>query len=267
MGSGTEVARQAADLVLADDNLATVVAAVDEGRRVYDNIRRFLRYAPLRRRRRDRRDAARPVRSAWPCRCCPPRSCGSTCSPTACPAWRSARNRPSPDVMRRPPRSPRESVLGGGLAARRPRHRRAHRRGDPRRRRVRPPGRPPWQSVVFLVLGLAQLGVALAVRVPRHSDHRRTKRSGRAREGGTRRVGPDPHVPWRCGPYGGEQQPSRGGRGLRRTSSGRRPGAPAARAARHRAARPRDADRLRRGGHSARTRRPPGRPGALQERG
>ncbi|MEV6210210.1 cation-translocating P-type ATPase [Kitasatospora sp. NPDC051914] len=42
---GTEVARQAADLVLADDELGTVVAAVQEGRRVYDNIRRFLLYA------------------------------------------------------------------------------------------------------------------------------------------------------------------------------------------------------------------------------
>ncbi len=42
---GTEVARQAADLVLADDELSTVVTAVEEGRRVYDNIRRFLLYA------------------------------------------------------------------------------------------------------------------------------------------------------------------------------------------------------------------------------
>ncbi len=41
---GTEVARQAADLVLTDDELGTVVAAVDEGRRVYANIRRFLTY-------------------------------------------------------------------------------------------------------------------------------------------------------------------------------------------------------------------------------
>ncbi|MEV6039028.1 HAD-IC family P-type ATPase [Nonomuraea sp. NPDC052116] len=41
---GTQVARQAADLVLADDNLDTVVAAVEEGRRVYANIRRFLVY-------------------------------------------------------------------------------------------------------------------------------------------------------------------------------------------------------------------------------
>ncbi|MEU1891203.1 cation-translocating P-type ATPase [Streptomyces pristinaespiralis] len=41
---GTEVARQAADLVLTDDELSTVVSAVEEGRRVYDNIRRFLLY-------------------------------------------------------------------------------------------------------------------------------------------------------------------------------------------------------------------------------
>ena len=41
---GTEVARQAADLILADDDLRTVVTAVAEGRRIYTNIRMFLRY-------------------------------------------------------------------------------------------------------------------------------------------------------------------------------------------------------------------------------
>jgi Ca2+-transporting ATPase len=42
---GTEVARQAADLVLTDDQLETVVHAVEEGRRIHDNLRRFLRFA------------------------------------------------------------------------------------------------------------------------------------------------------------------------------------------------------------------------------
>lgn len=42
---GTEVARQAADLVLADDDLGTLVAAVEEGRRIHTNVRRFLAYA------------------------------------------------------------------------------------------------------------------------------------------------------------------------------------------------------------------------------
>ena len=42
--SGTDVAREAADIILLDDNFASIAAAVEEGRAVYDNIRRFVQY-------------------------------------------------------------------------------------------------------------------------------------------------------------------------------------------------------------------------------
>ncbi len=42
--TGTDVTREAADLILSDDNFSTIVSAVEEGRNIYDNIRKFIRF-------------------------------------------------------------------------------------------------------------------------------------------------------------------------------------------------------------------------------
>ncbi|WP_348225744.1 HAD-IC family P-type ATPase [Nitrosomonas sp. Is79A3] len=42
--SGTDVAKEAADIILLDDNFANIVAAIEEGRAVFENIRKFMTY-------------------------------------------------------------------------------------------------------------------------------------------------------------------------------------------------------------------------------
>ncbi|GAA1626736.1 cation-translocating P-type ATPase [Catellatospora bangladeshensis] len=166
MGGGTEVARQAADLVLVDDNLTTLEHAVAEGRRVYDNIRRFLRYGLA------GGAAELAVMLIGPLLglgvpLLPGQILWINLLTHGLPGVALGAEPAEPDVLRRPPRPPDEQVLGDGLlrgiltigalltAATLATGVYAHTAGW------------PWQSMVFVVLGLAQLGIALASRATR----------------------------------------------------------------------------------------------------
>jgi Ca2+-transporting ATPase len=163
MGGGTEVARQAAELVLVDDNLGTVGAAIGEGRRIYDNIRRFLRYALSGGVAELLIMLAGPL-LGMPLPLLPGQILWINLLTHGVPGVALGAEPAEAGVLRRSPRSPQESVLGDGLL-------RSVLLGGVCIAAVvlgagviaRELGLP-WQSVVFVVLGLAQLGVALAVR-------------------------------------------------------------------------------------------------------
>jgi P-type Ca2+ transporter type 2C len=166
---GTDVAREAAHMVLLDDNFSSIVHAVREGRHIFDNIRKFIKYAmtgnsgeiwtiflapflglpiPL-----------LPIHILW-----------INLVTDGLPGLALAAERAERDVMRRPPRAPTESIFAHGmwqhivwvgltmgavclvLQAWSIHHSGAH-----------------WQTMVFTVLCLSQLGHVLAIRSERDS--------------------------------------------------------------------------------------------------
>ncbi len=166
--TGTEVSKEAADMVLTDDNFATIVHAVEEGRRVYDNIRRFVRYTltsnsgeiwvmllapflglPL---------PLLPVQILWI------NLVTDGLRGLALGVEKSER-----DVMRRAPRDPAESIFARGLWQ--------HVLIVGLFMGAIPLGLGlwafltgrPWQTMIFASLALLQLGHALAVRSERES--------------------------------------------------------------------------------------------------
>jgi Ca2+-transporting ATPase len=166
--TGTDVSKEASDMVLADDNFATIVAAVEEGRRIYDNIRRFVRYL-----------LTTNSGEIWVMLLAPLLGLPVPLTATqilwinlitdGVPAVALGVEPAEPDVMGRRPRPAAESILGRGLwqhallvgllmAA----------VAIPLQAIGRAAGLP-WQTMVFSTLALLQLGHALAVRSERQS--------------------------------------------------------------------------------------------------
>jgi Ca2+-transporting ATPase len=176
---GTDVAREAASLVLLDDNFATIVEAVREGRRIFDNIRKFIRFAmsgnsgeiwtiflapflglpiPL-----------LPIHILW-----------VNLVTDGLPGLALAAEPAERGVMRRPPRPPEESIFAhgmwqhmiwvglliGGLSL----FAQAWAIHE---------GLAHWQTMVFTVLTLAQLAHVMAIRSERDSLFRQGVMSNR----------------------------------------------------------------------------------------
>jgi len=166
---GTDVAREAASMVLLDDNFATIVAAVREGRRIYDNIRKFVRFVvtcnsaeiwaiflapffglpvPL-----------LPIQILW-----------INLVTDGLPGLALAVEPAERGIMTRPPRSPREGLFAGGLAW-------EVIWGGLLMAAITlltealalKAGRENWRTMVFTVLTLVQMWQVMAVRSHRDS--------------------------------------------------------------------------------------------------
>jgi Ca2+-transporting ATPase len=111
-GSGTDVARSVADIVLEDDNLDTMVVAIRDGRTIYNNIRKSIRYL-----------LATNLSEIEVMLACIGLGLGQPLSPMQLlwinlvtdifPSLALAMEAPEPDILERPPRDPKEPVLTG----------------------------------------------------------------------------------------------------------------------------------------------------------
>ncbi|MBD2246210.1 cation-translocating P-type ATPase [Nostoc sp. FACHB-888] len=171
--TGTDVSKEASDMVLLDDNFATIVSATKEGRVVYTNIRRFIKYILGSNIGEVITIAAAPLIGLGGVPLTPLQILWMNLVTDGLPALALAVEPPEPDVMQRPPFSPRESIFARGLGSYMIRigiifaiisialmwwaYQHTHApeyQGN----------RDTWKTMVFTTLCLAQMGHAIAIR-------------------------------------------------------------------------------------------------------
>jgi Ca2+-transporting ATPase len=160
---GTEVAKQAADIVLTDDSLATVVAAVVEGRRVFDNIRRFVRYGVAGGLAEVALMVLGPL-TGLGLPLLPGQILWVNLLTHGMPGVAIGAEAAEADVGRRPPRPPREGIITRALAIEIAVLAAAMTTASLALAGWGAASGRHWQSMLFASLALAQLGVAVSTR-------------------------------------------------------------------------------------------------------
>jgi Ca2+-transporting ATPase len=165
--NGTDVSKEASHMILLDDNFATIVKAVKEGRRIYDNIRKFVKYIMTCNGAEIWTIFLAPV-IGLPMPLLPIHILWINLVTDGLPGIALASEKAEHDIMKRPPRSASESLFAEGIAY--------HilwvgllMAGITLATQAWAidKGLSHWQTMVFTVLSLSQLGHVLAIRSDR----------------------------------------------------------------------------------------------------
>ncbi|MCL6461495.1 MAG: cation-translocating P-type ATPase [Flavobacterium micromati] len=162
--TGTDVSKEAAHMILLDDNFATIIHAVKEGRRIFDNIRKFIKYSVTGNSGKVLTVVLAPL-LGLPIPLLPIQILWLNLVTDGLPGLAFASENAEENILKRPPRKPTESIFAGGMVihilwvgllmggvAIGLQSWAIH------------VGNDKWMTMVFTVLSISQMGQAMAVR-------------------------------------------------------------------------------------------------------